>query len=205
MVISPNFASTLPHYGVGSPCPPPSRCLNLVFGYNHGWTSSGPIKFYYIFISLFTFFNSYFTFLSFPEDADEDEEDNEGGGESDNEGEEDEEEEDEEGEGEEADRAEDKVAVKTKTEVEDKTKITNDINENDIDNEDIRSNSVDSNDVNTIPIKMDTKLTCGADRGGCDHECTMVTDENEVEPRIQCSCYTGFILDSLDGRTCQGK
>ncbi|XP_038117535.1 multiple epidermal growth factor-like domains protein 6 isoform X3 [Culex quinquefasciatus] len=44
--------------------------------------------------------------------------------------------------------------------------------------------------------------SCGDNRGGCDHECRVIFNENDVQPQIQCSCYQGFQLDSKDGRTC---
>lgn len=47
--------------------------------------------------------------------------------------------------------------------------------------------------------------SCGDNRGGCDHECRVIFNENDVQPQIQCSCYHGFQLDSKDGRTCHGK
>lgn len=48
-------------------------------------------------------------------------------------------------------------------------------------------------------------LPCDSDRGGCEHECQMVKYYYDPEPIIQCSCYTGFILDEYDGRRCHGE
>lgn len=61
----------------------------------------------------------------------------------------------------------------------------------------------------TTTMKMEPRrnhsMPCDADNGGCDHECRMVIDEHDVDPRIQCSCYIGYTLDENDGRRCHGK
>ncbi|XP_058456120.1 fibrillin-2-like [Malaya genurostris] len=53
------------------------------------------------------------------------------------------------------------------------------------------------------PKEEDTKiLTPGCeteDRGGCEHICH---ENREVEPEVQCSCYSGFVLDPNDRRSC---
>ncbi|XP_062552414.1 fibrillin-1-like isoform X2 [Armigeres subalbatus] len=72
----------------------------------------------------------------------------------------------------------------------------NEVEENAIDNEG------ESEPIPEEPSENETQLriaTCGANRGGCDHECQ---DGHETHPEIRCSCYHGFQLDEHDGRTC---
>ncbi|XP_055910382.1 fibrillin-2 isoform X2 [Eupeodes corollae] len=44
--------------------------------------------------------------------------------------------------------------------------------------------------------------SCGPDKGGCDHNCEMVLYPGENEPRVVCSCYSGFTLDPYNYRQC---
>lgn len=46
---------------------------------------------------------------------------------------------------------------------------------------------------------------CDEDHNHCDHECTMYQLPDETEPRIVCSCFSGYILDENDGITCVGE
>lgn len=57
------------------------------------------------------------------------------------------------------------------------------------------NNSVAEEVTTYVPEIVD----CGPDNGGCDHECKM------IDRRISCSCYSGFVLDVFDKRTCRGK
>ncbi|XP_070502012.1 fibrillin-2-like [Chironomus tepperi] len=63
-----------------------------------------------------------------------------------------------------------------------------------------------STSIETTTMKIESRrnhsMPCDADNGGCDHECRMVIDEHDVDPRIQCSCYIGYTLDENDGRRC---
>lgn len=76
-------------------------------------------------------------------------------------------------------------------------------------NEIEKSTSIEETTTTTTTMKMEPKrnqsMPCDADNGGCDHECRMVIDEHDVDPRIQCSCYIGYTLDDNDGRRCHGK
>jgi hypothetical protein len=66
-----------------------------------------------------------------------------------------------------------------------------------------QTNEVDSqNESQTDHATARKEVTCGPDRGGCDHECRVVADP---ERRIECSCYSGFLLDELNKRTCHGE
>lgn len=76
--------------------------------------------------------------------------------------------------------------------------------ENDDEDDDDDDNNNESNDLNRLPPDDD----CGADRGGCDHECRRVFDNNDPNDRVgraQCACRSGFTLDDEDQRTCHGK
>ncbi|XP_055846374.1 fibrillin-2 isoform X2 [Episyrphus balteatus] len=44
--------------------------------------------------------------------------------------------------------------------------------------------------------------SCGPEKGGCDHNCEMVLYPGENEPRVVCSCYSGFTLDPYNYRGC---
>lgn len=55
------------------------------------------------------------------------------------------------------------------------------------------------------PERKNQTFPCDSDRGGCDHECKMVQLEWDHEPRIECSCFSGFTLDDTDFRRCHGK
>jgi hypothetical protein len=68
-----------------------------------------------------------------------------------------------------------------------------------------RTNEVDDHDDDEATERHRTAkpaVTCGPERGGCDHECRVVSDP---ETRIECSCYSGFLLDQSDQRTCHGE
>jgi hypothetical protein len=65
-----------------------------------------------------------------------------------------------------------------------------------------RTNEVDDRDDGEHHRTTRPALTCGPDRGGCDHECRVV---NDPEARIECSCYSGFLLEQADQRSCHGE
>lgn len=43
------------------------------------------------------------------------------------------------------------------------------------------------------------------DENPCDHDCWMIQHRYVPEPRIECTCRSGFVLDENDGRTCLGE
>ncbi|KAL7732539.1 hypothetical protein ACLKA6_019174 [Drosophila palustris] len=44
--------------------------------------------------------------------------------------------------------------------------------------------------------------SCGEDRGGCAHKCERLLFPGENEPRLSCSCHSGFTLDPTDESSC---
>lgn len=46
---------------------------------------------------------------------------------------------------------------------------------------------------------------CQVGNGGCDHNCLFQIEDNNPEGRVECSCFSGFDLNTADGRTCYGE
>lgn len=81
--------------------------------------------------------------------------------------------------------------------------------DNDDDDDDNENN--ESNDLTIAGHSgsIQQSTDCGANRGGCDHECWIIFDQLPSDERRVgrpvCSCRSGFTLDANDQRTCHGK
>lgn len=67
----------------------------------------------------------------------------------------------------------------------------------------------EDNEVEKSEVRPETTTTeappvidlCQLSNGGCDHNCRFSRENS----RVECSCFSGFALDSGDGRTCHGE
>lgn len=82
-----------------------------------------------------------------------------------------------------------------------------DKNEDDDDDENNESNDLTIVSPDVLSNHIQPPADCGHNRGGCDHECRIVFD-NDPSDQVghpECFCRSGFTLDEEDQRTCHGK
>lgn len=67
-------------------------------------------------------------------------------------------------------------------------------------------NNTEANDIDQAAV-VEALPECSTNRGGCDHLCEMIEPKNSsnVKLVVRCTCFKGYRLDQLDGKTCHGK
>lgn len=81
------------------------------------------------------------------------------------------------------------------------------VSNNNVD-EQIATNEIIQTTATVAPVtenRSEDAVNCELNNGGCEQTCTMVPDEEIGINVVECSCRSGFYLDSDEGRKCLGK